>query len=223
MAASVGPNLGLTYAYAFGEQNWHSGVEAGLKTLDAVVHASVIDKDLATPPGSPASGDRYLVATGGTGVWAGQDGKLARYNGNSSSWEFFTPKKGWRVWVEDELRVLYHTGSAWKSVFFESAGQTITAAGSLAVPHGLGMTPDSVETWLKCTTAEAGYSINDVIPLPSQDITGNYGCGFTPDATNLNVRFGSAAAVFKVLNKTTGAAANITLANWQAIFRARKS
>ena len=27
---------------------------------------SVLDKDLATPPGSPSEGDRYIVATGGT-------------------------------------------------------------------------------------------------------------------------------------------------------------
>ena len=42
-----------------------------LRLLDGLVQLSVLDRDLTTPPGSPADGDRYIVASGGTGSWAG--------------------------------------------------------------------------------------------------------------------------------------------------------
>ena len=34
-------------------------------------HAIFKDRDLATPPGSPAAGDGYLVAAAPTGAWTG--------------------------------------------------------------------------------------------------------------------------------------------------------
>ena len=42
-----------------------------LTLLDTLCQASVIDKDLTTPPGSPAEGDCYIVAATGTGAWTG--------------------------------------------------------------------------------------------------------------------------------------------------------
>lgn len=72
---------------------------------------SVIDKDLATPPVSPSSGDRYIIATSGTGDWAGQDGNIAEYNG--ASWDFITPTEGTATYVEDEDVVYIYNGSAW--------------------------------------------------------------------------------------------------------------
>jgi hypothetical protein len=40
------------------------------------------------------------------------------------------------------------------------------------------------------------------------------GLVIVPDATNLNIRFGSNANAFAALNKTTGTAAALTNANW---------
>src|SRR6185312_17316238 len=45
--------------------------------LDALIAARILDRDLNTPPSSPADGDTYLVKATGTGAWTGQDGKLA--------------------------------------------------------------------------------------------------------------------------------------------------
>ena len=42
-----------------------------LRILDGLVQLSVLDRDLTAPPGSPADGDRFLVASGATGDWAG--------------------------------------------------------------------------------------------------------------------------------------------------------
>ncbi len=114
--------------------------------------------------------------------------------------------------------------SAW-FYYFESAAQTITSAGALTLAHGFGVIPTLVQVWLKCLTAEYGYSINDVTLAPASFYTGTYEYGVTviPDATNLNVRYAlgsGGTVVFVIPNKTTGAACSITLANWKAIFRA---
>ena len=69
------------------------------------------DRDLATPPGSPADGDCYLVAASATGAWAGQDGQIAFRL--STAWEFITPSEGMAAWVNDEDIAIVFDGSAW--------------------------------------------------------------------------------------------------------------
>jgi hypothetical protein len=73
---------------------------------------SVLDKDLTAPPGAPSAGDRYIVAAGATGAWAGKDDDLTEWNG--ASWDFYTPNEGWVCEVEDE-GIFYHfkTATAW--------------------------------------------------------------------------------------------------------------
>jgi hypothetical protein len=73
----------------------------------------VKDRDLTAPPGSPANGDRYIVATGGTGAWAGQDAKVAVWNG--SAWVFYTPKVGWLAYLEDEQKITAYKVTGWSA------------------------------------------------------------------------------------------------------------
>jgi hypothetical protein len=107
---------------------------------------------------------------------------------------------------------------------FVSSEQTITAAGSLTLPHGLGVAPTLFQLFLICKTAELNYSVNDEVPISVSSFTtsvgDNYGVQMTPDATNLNLRFGSRASVFFLNNKTTGAGAAITPASWRLIVKA---
>lgn len=85
---------------------------------------SVIDKDLTAPPGSPVTGDRYLIgldtgASVATGAWAGQDGKIAEWNG--SAWIFTTPTVGMFVAADDESTLLYQFGgTTWTAKYFEA-------------------------------------------------------------------------------------------------------
>ncbi|MFB6088986.1 MAG: DUF2793 domain-containing protein [Candidatus Aenigmatarchaeota archaeon] len=73
---------------------------------------SVLDKDVSDPSGlSPSDGDRYIVASGGTGDWSGQDDNIAEYNG--TSWEFDTANEGFACWVEDEDINYVYNGSSW--------------------------------------------------------------------------------------------------------------
>ena len=110
---------------------------------------------------------------------------------------------------------------------FTSAEQTITSGGSLALPHGLPTTPVEVFGWLVCKTAEGGYSVNDIVPLTTGYVvttasTNSIGFGCSPDATNINLRYGTlSGSVFSIINKTTGANFNITPGNWRLVVRAR--
>jgi hypothetical protein len=111
--------------------------------------------------------------------------------------------------------------------YYESPEQTITPGGSLMLAHGLGTEPKLIQVWLVCKTAEGGYSVGDKLPVEVTQIwwAGAYyqsGCSIVSNTTSLNIRFGSATygKVWGIPNKSTGAAFEITNANWKAIFRA---
>ena len=62
MAASSGPNLGVSYGWAARESGWNAGMDANLKLLDAVLQLSVKSRAVAVPPGTPANGDRGCLS-----------------------------------------------------------------------------------------------------------------------------------------------------------------
>ena len=72
---------------------------------------SVLDRDLATPPGSPAVGDRYIVASGGTGAWSGLDDQVVEWDG--TTWQAAVPNEGYATRVEDEDILIIHDGTNW--------------------------------------------------------------------------------------------------------------
>lgn len=72
----------------------------------------VLDKDLTAPPAAN-KGDRYIVATGATGAWAGQDGNITVYNG--STWDFVTKKEGMLIYIKDEDK-FYNYVTSWQEI-----------------------------------------------------------------------------------------------------------
>ncbi|WP_374333026.1 DUF2793 domain-containing protein [Aestuariivirga sp.] len=110
------PLLGLPLLAAAQAQKHVTHNEALLR-LDALIHLSVISRGLAQAPAA-ADGDRYLVAASPTGAWAGQQGALALAQGGG--WVFVGPRKGWRLWVEDEARLLAFDGAQWREPFIIS-------------------------------------------------------------------------------------------------------
>jgi Protein of unknown function (DUF2793) len=109
---SNSPLLGLPYL-ASAQAQKHVTHNEALSLLDGLLQLSVMARTVATPPVTPADGDRYLVAASGAGEWLGQDGQLAlRYDG---VWRFAVPRKGWRVWIEAENQLLIYNGTAWIS------------------------------------------------------------------------------------------------------------
>lgn len=84
-----------------------------LAVLDQLAQAVIVDKDLATPPVSPANGAMYIIAAGATGAWSGQSGKLAYWLTSVSTWVFITPADGWCVWVSDESKRYERVSGSW--------------------------------------------------------------------------------------------------------------
>jgi hypothetical protein len=107
------PNLGLVYGWTLGESGWHTGMDANLKRLGAIVGLSVKDRGLTAPPASPADGDRYIIPPGATGDWAGRTDQIAvRING---AWEYHAPQVGWLAYIEDEDKLTVFKPTGWSA------------------------------------------------------------------------------------------------------------
>lgn len=106
---AISNNLGFTFIEQSQSQK-EVTANAALAAIDAIMNTGAIDKDLATPPGSPTSGDVYIIAASPTGAWSGKAGQIAYYN---SGWKFIVPKEGASLWVNDEDVYYIYSGSAW--------------------------------------------------------------------------------------------------------------
>ena len=147
-------NLLLPYILAAQAQKHVTHNEA-LRLLDGLVQLSVLDRDLAAPPASPADGDRYIVANGGTGDWTGWDLNVALFT--DGTWLRLPPRAGWCAWVEDEGLLLVYDGAVW-------IGTTPADLQNLGL-LGLGTTADAANPfsaklnaalWTAKTVAEGG-------------------------------------------------------------------
>lgn len=121
-------NLMLPYLEAAQAQK-HVTVNETIRTLDALVHLSVKDRDLTEPPGSPADSDRYLVAMqSASGAWTAREGKIAVYQ--DGAWAFLEPREGWVLWIEDEDVLLVYNSASW--VPAANAAASVTSANGAA-------------------------------------------------------------------------------------------
>ncbi len=125
------PNLALPYILAAQAQK-HVTVNETVRALDAILQLMVLDKDLATPPVSPAEGNRYIVAGSPTGAWAGQAGKIAAWQ--DAAWMFYAPQEGWLAWVADENLIYVYDGAAWGPLPVGGVVATFTQLGVNATP-----------------------------------------------------------------------------------------
>lgn len=71
----------------------------------------VKDKDILTPPGSPAIGDRYLIGGIGVDAWLNQDWNITMWDG--TSWLFTIATEGMLTWVKDEDEYYQYDGTDW--------------------------------------------------------------------------------------------------------------
>ncbi len=136
--AAAQPNLGLYSGFVDLEDNWGDDMNAALRVLDWAVMPRVLDRDLATPPGSPANGDAYIVAASPTGAWFGLATRLVRWSAQTGAWDAVTAKRGWEVWVEDEGARVRFDGSAWAAIGISAISglqAALDAKAGLTVPY----------------------------------------------------------------------------------------
>jgi hypothetical protein len=154
-------NLKLPYILAAQSQKHVTHNEA-LRALDVIVQLAVLDKDLATPPGSPAEGSRYIVASGATGTWSGHAAQVAAWQ--DGAWAFYAPVAGWLAWVDDESQSYLFSGGGW-----------------IAAPGGGGSSLVPKGAW----SALSSYSTGDLVEHDGYAFLSNVGgnIGNEPDAT----------------------------------------
>ena len=114
MASSTEPRSGLSYGWSLGEDNWNTGMDNNLLSIGRFAyHLSVKDRDLSTPPASPASGDTYIVAAtpAATGAWLGKENQVAVWSG--TAWVFGVPRVGWVAYIEDEEKLAAYKTAGW--------------------------------------------------------------------------------------------------------------
>ncbi len=116
--------LGLAYVAPQQSQK-HVTVNEAFRRLDMLVQASVRSRTLAAQPAGPADGDAYILPAGKTGAdWAVMSaGAIAAFQ--DGAWTEFSPREGWRVWVDDENLARSFDGAAWVA---ESAGGSAQSA-----------------------------------------------------------------------------------------------
>lgn len=119
-------------------------VNQALVRIDALMNSGAKSRNVNTPPGSPASGDVYIVGSSPTGVWAGNAAKLAYFD---QIWRFITPLEGMTLWVNDEDIPYIYDGATWIS-------QGIAIYGTLS---GTAHTLDTsyIRKTVYCTNASA--------------------------------------------------------------------
>jgi hypothetical protein len=82
-----------------------------LRLLDGMVQIGVISRVLTAPPGSPTEGDRYIVASGATGLWLGWDQNVAFWT--DGAWLRLVPRIGWIAWSAADAALYVWTGGVW--------------------------------------------------------------------------------------------------------------
>jgi len=210
-------NLDLPYILPSQAQKHVTHNEA-LALLDAQVQLAVLDRGLSTPPGSPSAGARYIVASPGSGGWAGRDNAVAIFR--DGAWFFVEPKPGWLAWVVDENRFVFWSGTEWSPV-----AATITELQNLGL-LGIGTTADAANQfsaklnkalWTAKTAGEGGdgdlrYTMNkegaaDVLSLLMQTgFSGRAELGLTGD-DNFKLKVSADGSAWRdaiVVDRTTG-------------------
>ena len=147
--------------------------------------ASVKDQNLATPPASPVNGDRYIIPSGATGVWAGKTAQIAEY---TTVWAYYTPAIGWTCYVDDEQKVYSWNGSAW--VRTGGALQTITA--------GNGLTGGG-----QSDTVALAVGAGNGITVGSTSVSAKAGKGIVVNSTGIEANIDGESIVYGTDNKLT--------------------
>lgn len=127
------PGAGFTAFADKGTDDWHLFHDLNMLKL-AILDGGFVKSKVTSLPGSPVDGDTYIVPTGDANaediaVWCRAD-----YGASGTlQWNYFTPRKGWSFYVEDESLNYQWDGSGWVAF----------AGGSSAydVRGGFGATP----------------------------------------------------------------------------------
>lgn len=96
----------LSHGWLRGEDFWGDPTSENTRKIDTLMHPYALSMTLTEPPALITIGDQYIVAPGGTGLWAARDNHLATLTENG--WLFFAPFTGLRVRVKSPGGFYYY-------------------------------------------------------------------------------------------------------------------
>lgn len=111
-----------------------------------------------SPPGSPSSGNAYIVGPSPTGAWAGKSGNVAIYIGGA--WDYYVPVAGDTVYDKSAKNNYVYSGTSWGSFGGAIVGFSKT---STAAATGMTGTAGSTFGWTGAnnpSTATHAYSLD---------------------------------------------------------------
>ncbi|PZX14352.1 uncharacterized protein DUF2793 [Palleronia aestuarii] len=108
---SKSPNLAMPYIQPAQAQK-HVTHNLAIELLDALVQLSVSDLAATEPPAAAGDGDVVVVGPGASGVFEGEDGKIAYHT--NGGWMFVPPRNGFTAWVEAAGAVYVYQNGAWR-------------------------------------------------------------------------------------------------------------
>ena len=119
----------------------------------------------------------------------------------------------------------YPSAAEIKGMMFESAEISLTKGDTATVAHGLGVKPKRVEPYIRCKTAEGGYSAGEELLMnwvvASGSTNANGISASIVDSTNLRYVVGNDVSIYiPKVAATTGNYFTITNANWKLVLRA---
>lgn len=163
MAIANGPKIPVMVSGGLGDLYLPQGNQF-LRMMQALIQGNVLSVALTAPPGSPANGDTYIVAAGGTGAWAGKDTQIAYWTTDNPSfpggaWEYWAPKAGWIAGSTAGTAYIFN-GTAWIPLIGSGP-----ASGFNIIPGNWfsGFNSDSRNTSLWCVIS-AGATLQNPVP-----------------------------------------------------------
>jgi hypothetical protein len=103
---------------------------------------------------------------------------------------------------------------------YDSGELAYSLAGAHTLTHELGGTPQSVDCWLVCQSADGGYAEGEELHASAALAGAGTGVSIVRSATQLAVRLGDTA--WSLPRKDTGAAFSVTVASWKLRILARR-
>lgn len=130
MSVEIGPKIAVMVGADQGDTYFTEG-NAQLRSYQALVQSNVINLTTTAPPGSPANGDTYVIASGATGAWSGKATQIAYWTTDNPTaptgeWNYFVPQHGWVVLDVSTNFFNYFSGSVWTLYQVNEAGIALT-------------------------------------------------------------------------------------------------
>lgn len=150
------PRLGFPFILTAQAQKEITHNES-LNLLDVLVQPAVESRSLSAPPATPQAGGLWIVASGASDAWTGQDGNIAYRRG--ADWSFHAPFDGLQVWIRDEQIPARFVAGAWSFGPLRASRLTVQDVQVVGPQQPAVATPDGGTT----IDAEARTAIADIL------------------------------------------------------------